>query len=50
MRQWIYGKNSVLQRLKSNEAIEELIVIKNKHQDVIMMAQKKGIKTKEGIL
>lgn len=47
MRQWIYGKNSVLQRLKSNEAIEELIVIKNKHQDVIMMAQKKGIKTKE---
>lgn len=47
MRQWIYGKNAVLQRMKSAEIIDELVIVKGKHQDLVDLARRKKISYRE---
>lgn len=47
MRQFIYGKNSVVQKLKAPDSIIRLLLVKNKHEDVKRLAKQQGIKVEE---
>lgn len=44
MRQFIYGKNVVSERLNNDKEILELFVLDNKHQDIVKKAKSKRIK------
>lgn len=45
MRQYIYGKNVVFEKLKNkDEDIKELFIVGNRHEDIIKMAKQERIK------
>lgn len=44
MRQYIYGKNVVSERLEGNKEIQELFVLEGKHNDIVKKARSKKVK------
>lgn len=44
MRQYIYGKNVVSERLDGNKELQEIFVLEGKHNDIVKKARSKKIK------